>query len=108
QGVPAGLQGITLGDDSAYTYTTSVGSVPDSAAVDVNTNIAVVPDEFTGNQYLINMGAATFDAASTPRRFSAPSTVFPVTFTACGGELHDWSLVTVESSSHLLFLGTEF
>lgn len=108
QGVPAGLQAINLSDNSVSTYSTTVGSFPDATAIDTSTNIAVVPDEFTGNQYLVNMGAASFDTSTSPLSFSAPSTMFPLTFTTCGSELHDWSLVSVEAVSHLLFLGTEF
>ena len=40
--------------------------------------------------------------------FSAPSTLYPINFTNCGSELNDWSLVSVESTTHFLFLGTEF
>lgn len=104
QGIPAGLQAVTLADGSVFRYTSSVGINPDAAAVDTNTGIAIVPDEFTGNQYLINMHQSAFSSGS----FSAPSTVFPLSFTTCGSELHDWSLVSVESTTHLLFLGTEF
>jgi CHAP domain/IPT/TIG domain len=104
QGIPAGLQAIGLTDNSVSSYTSSVGSFPDAAAVDINTNIGIIPDEFTGDQYLINMGAASFSSGT----FLAPSTKFPINFTNCGGEQHDWSLVSAESSTHLLFLGTEF
>lgn len=104
QGIGSGLQAINLGDQSVRLFDSTVGSFPDAAAFDTSTNIAVIPDEFTGNQYLINMGQSVFSSG----QFSAPSTVFPLNFTACGGELHDWSLVSVESSNHLLFLGTEF
>jgi IPT/TIG domain len=103
-----GLQAIHIPDGSFFDYSASVGNNPDAAAVDLNTDIAAVPDEFTGNQYLINLEAATFDSSTTPPSFSAPATLFPINFTDCGAELNDWSLVSAESSSHLLFLGTEF
>ena len=106
QGVPPGLQAVNLASGSVFTYTTSVGGFPDANAIDINTNIAVVPDEFTANQHLINMAEATFD--STSFLFSAPSTVFPLTFTNCGFEAHDWSMMSAESSTHNLFLATEF
>jgi hypothetical protein len=108
QGVPAGLQAFSLTSGPVFTYTTSVGGFPDATAVDIKTGIAVVPDEFTGNQYLINLAQASFDSSTAPPSFSAPSTVFPVTFTACGFELHDWSMMSAESSTHVLFLATEF
>ena len=108
QGVPAGLQAVAVGGGPVFTYMSSVGGVPDATAVDINTNIALVPDEFTGNQYLVNMAAAIFNPSGSPPQFTAPSTIFPITFTACGGELHDWSLVSVESSRHLGFIATEF
>jgi hypothetical protein len=104
QGIPAGLQAVRLADGSVFNYSSSVGNNPDAAAVDTNTDIAVVPDEFTGNQYLINMHQSAYSSGT----FSAPSAVFPLRFTTCGSELHDWSLVSVESVTHLLFLGTEF
>lgn len=106
QGVPPGLQAVNLATGSVFTYSTSVGGFPDANAIDINTNVAVVPDEFTANQYLINMAEATFDSLTS--RFSAPSTVFPVTFTNCGFEAHDWSMISAESSTHNLFLATEF
>jgi hypothetical protein len=105
QSAGAGLQAITLGDRSVYTYDTRVGDVPDSAAIDVMTNIAVVPDEFTDDQYLINMAAARFDAVHVPHVFSAPSSRFRI---STGGWCDEWTLASIESSSHLLFLGTEF
>src|SRR3989441_3563596 len=105
QGVPAGLQAINLAGGPVFTYSTSVGAFPDSSAIDINTNVAVVPDEFTSNQYLINMAEATFDSLSSPPRFSAPSTVFAFPLTSCR---NDWTMVSVESSTHLLFLASEF
>src|SRR5439155_10920006 len=79
QGIPAGVQAITLTDGLTYTYTTNVGGFPDSTAVDFATNIAIVPDEFTGNQYLINMAQASFVSSPSPT-FSAPSSIFPINF----------------------------
>lgn len=69
--------------------------------MDFQTNIAVVPDEFSGNQYLINLNAMT----TTGTSFDAPQTVYPITFTNCSDE---WTMVSIESTSHLLFAGTEF
>lgn len=104
QGIPAGLQAIRLTDNSVFTYSSSIGEFPDAVAIDSATGIAVVPDEFTGNQYLINLQAEAFSAPN----FSAPSSVFPINFTDCGGERNDWSLVSAEASTHRLFLATEF
>jgi hypothetical protein len=108
QSIGAGLQAINLANNSVFLYSTFTGNVPESGAIDINTNIAVVPDEFTGDQYLINMAQVAFDSAASPPAFSAPSTIFTVNYTDCGGEQFDWSLVSTESSSHLLFMGTEF
>jgi hypothetical protein len=105
QSVPSGLQAINLINNSAFTYSSTVGNNPDSGAVDINTNIAAVADEFTGDQYLINMAQAAFDSTASPPSFSAPTTVFSINFTDCSLE---WTLGSTESSSHLLFLGTEF
>ncbi len=106
QGVPANLQAIRLSDNSVFTYSGTIDTAPDSAAVDFNTNIAVMPDEFTGNQLLINMGGVSFSSGA----FSAPTTVFNITFPNCGffGDPNEWTMISIESSTHTLFLATEF
>jgi hypothetical protein len=108
QSVPAGLQLVSAGGGPVFTYSFSVGNNPDATAVDISTNIALVPDEFTGNQYLINLNNAGFNVLTTPPQFAAPYTIFPINFTACGSEQNDWSMVSVENTSHLAFVGTEF
>jgi IPT/TIG domain len=103
-----GLQIFNLLGGTIFNLSSSVGPYPDAAAVDINTGIAAVPDEYTGDQYLLNMQGAVLNSATVPPSFTTPSTVFHINFTNCGSELYDWSLVSVESTSHLLFLGTEF
>ena len=44
QAIPPGLQAINLATNSVYTFTGTLDSEPDSAAIDLQTNIAVVPD----------------------------------------------------------------
>lgn len=106
QNVPAGLQAISLSNDAVSTYSMPLNSNPDSAAVDLNTNIAVIPDEYTGNQFLINMAVASFSSGA----FSAPDTVYNTSFTNCitSQAANEWTMVSIESSTHILFLGTEF
>jgi hypothetical protein len=106
QSVAPGLQAVNLGSNSVSTYSTSIGTSPDAASVDLSTNVAVVPDEFTSNEYLINMGQASFAAGT----FSAPDTVFPIAYPDCinSEETNEWTMVSIESTSHILFLGTEF
>jgi hypothetical protein len=106
QNALTGLQAINLSNNSVFTYSTDIGTTPDSGAVDINTNIAVVPDEETGNEYLINMGQASF----TPGSFSAPDTMFSITFPDCINSIqsNEWTMVSIEGSSHFLFVGTEF
>jgi hypothetical protein len=98
-----GLQALNVDTGAVSQYSASVGSVPDSAAVDLTTNLAVIPDEFTDNQYLINMQAASFSGGS----FSAPQTVFPVPISSISS-CNEWTMVSVESGSHVLFLANEF
>jgi hypothetical protein len=106
QAIPPGLQAINLATNSVYTFTGTLDSEPDSAAIDLQTNIAVVPDEDTGNQFLINMK----DAAFTSSTFSAPMTVYNLGFTNCiaPSATNEWTMASIEASTHFLFLGTEF
>jgi len=104
-----GLQLIDLANNNSIANSSMpLGSFPDSVGIDLSTNILVIPDEFTGDQYLVNMANVSVDSSTRPPGFSAPTAVFPINFTDCGGELHDWSDVSVEGSTHILFLGTEF
>jgi len=98
-----GLQAVKLEDNSVWKYDATVGSTPDSAAVDFKTNIAVIPDEFTDEQHLINMQEATFSAGG----FSAPQTVFPIPISSIFS-CEEWTMASVETGSHLLFLANEF
>ncbi len=94
-----GLQALNVDTGALSQYSASVGSSPDSAAVDLTTNLAVIPDEFSGVQYIVNMQQATFAGGS----FSAPLT--SLSLSACGNE---WTMVSIENVSHILFLGAEF
>ena len=88
-------------------FSGAIGSNLDSAAVDIGTNIAIVPDEFTSNEYMVNMAQAEFMSGT----FSAPSSVFPITFPDCYdefGEANDWTYAAIESSTHNLFIADEF
>jgi hypothetical protein len=99
----AGLNVIRLFADAgvAYTYenlaatdpTNPLGTKPDSAAVDVNTGLAVLPDEGTGTQYILDMSKAVFDDQAFT--FSAPvSTKVAFSYSHLTG-------VAIESSTHL-------
>jgi hypothetical protein len=100
------LQAINVRSNAVYAFSSPIDNYLDSAAVDLNTNIAVVPDEYTGDQFLINMGQASFSAGG----FSVPDTIVNTGFTNCVtyDATNEWTMVSIESSSHLLFLGTEF
>jgi hypothetical protein len=104
-----GVQAINLAGNAIFDFNFTGGSWsrPDSAAVDVATNVAVVADEDNGTQVLINMNGAAFDATSSPPSFSAPNTVFSTASPSCGLN-NEWTMMSIESSSHLLFLGTEY
>jgi hypothetical protein len=78
-----GLNVIDLADDTVYTFqdptaaspstSTSVplGGEPDSAAIDPNTQVAVVPSEGGGFQNVLDLSQAKFDKAS--KSFTAPN-----------------------------------
>jgi uncharacterized repeat protein (TIGR01451 family) len=93
-----GLQVLNLNTDSVFNFGSSVGNQPDSAALDFNTEVAVVPDERTTNQYIINLQGA-FSGG-----FTAPTSVFSIGFTTCSNQ---WTIVAAQSVSHLLALATE-
>lgn len=104
-----GLQAIHLNDNSVWNFSGTIGSYLDSAAVDIATNIAVVPDEYTGNEYMVNMAQAVF--TDTDSTFSAPISMFPITFPDCYdefGQPNDWTYASIESSTHNLFIADEF
>ena len=50
------------------------------------------------------------DAAFTSPTFSAPMTVYNLEFTNCIGPnaTNEWTMASIEASTHFLFLGTEF
>jgi uncharacterized repeat protein (TIGR01451 family) len=100
QGSFIGLQAINLTNNSVSNFGGSVGVEPDSAAIDFNTGISIVPDESTTNQYLINMQGAVFSAGS----FAAPNSIFPIGFPTCNEQ---WAKMAAESANHLLALAGE-
>ncbi len=99
----AGLNVIRLVGDAgvAYTYenfaamdpTAPVGQEPDSASIDINTGLAVVPDEGSGTQYILDMSKAVYDDQSFT--FTAPvSTMVMFSNSLLTG-------VAIESTTHL-------
>jgi hypothetical protein len=95
-----GLNVIDLTTSTVFTYedpgavdpTNPVGIEPDSAAIDPNTGIAVVPSEGEGSQNIIDFSRATFDSAK--KTVTAPHQVIagiPMTG------------VAVEPSQHIAF-----
>jgi hypothetical protein len=116
--IPAGLNVIRLVGDGGISYlyenldamnpcylndgglglcpqpTTPLGQEPDSAAVDVNTGLAIFPDESSGTQFILDLSKAVFD----DQAFTVTAPVSSkVTFTfnnlLCA--------VAIESSTHL-------
>ena len=97
----AGLQTLNLSTGLVAQLSTSVGAEPDSATIDLTTGLAVVPDENTATEYIVNMQQATYSGIT----FTAPSSSFVVNAPVCAPF---WTLASIENVSHLLFLGTEF
>jgi hypothetical protein len=96
-----GLQSLNLATGAVSQLSSSVGVEPDSAAIDIVTNLAVIPDENTATQYLVNMQQASYSGNT----FTAPVTSFPINAPPC--QIF-WTLASIENVSHILFLGTEF
>jgi hypothetical protein len=109
---PTEVQILNLTGDSVSTNSSLNIQVPDSAAMDVNTNIGVIVDEFTGGQTLVNLS----QLAVTSGTWTAPTTLFsiPITDTTVGcsdttgEETLDMTYITVDSSSHTMFTSEEF
>ena len=108
-GVTPGVQAVNFSNNAVFNLSSNGvnWSRPDAAAVDLTTGVAVVADEDNGSQLLINLNAATFDSSASPPTFSAPSTLFSTSSPNCGS-YNEWTMISVESSTHLLFLGTEY
>jgi hypothetical protein len=82
-----------------------VGFRPDSAASDNGTQLAVLPDEGSGNNYIFNF----FGLPSTlPASLSLPATSFNIPPGVMCALRPDWTLVNIEQNSHILFSGQEF
>ena len=102
--ISSGLSVVDLTDGTAYTYmdptTPDPGNVfgnePDSAGVDPNTQLVLIPDEF-GDQYALDFSKAVFDKAT--KTVTAPHQI--ITTDAYDG-------VAVEPTSHFGFFEHEF
>jgi YVTN family beta-propeller protein len=112
----SGLQAIDAAGGAIENFSGFVGQIPDAAAVDPTTGIAVVANEpftsttKTGLLSLINLSGASVNGGS----FSAPSSsfLFPDTSGLCSGfsqdEQNEWTMPAVEASTHTLFVASEF
>ncbi len=90
---------------TANTITTNItlnNATPDSAATDLSTNVAVVVEEYTGKQNLINLN----EIAVSGGNWTAPTTDFPIP--GCVGGDTDMTMIAVDSGSHTLFSSAEF
>ena len=97
---PSEVQIVDLAGNTVSTNTTLGIDTPDSAATDLNTNVAVVVDEFTGNQTLINLNGLAVASGN----WTAPTQVF--TIPGCVGD--EMTMISADSSSHALFSSEEF
>lgn len=99
-----GLNVIDLTDDTVYTFQDPaapnpwepLGATPDSAAVDPNAGLVVVPSEEDHQQSVIDFTKATFDKGA--RTVTAPVTRVP-------NLRHEG--VAIEATTHLAFLEEE-
>jgi hypothetical protein len=82
-----------------------VGFRPDSAAVDNWTQLAVMPDEGSGVNYVVNF----FGLPSTlPASLSLPGTSFTIPGGTYCDLRPDWTLTSIEPNTHILLSGQEF
>jgi len=89
----------TYEDDTAADPTRPLGGEPDSAAIDPNNSIAVVPSEGDGVQYVLDLSKAAFDDAK--KTFTVPA----ANRHAIMGQ--SMTGVAIESSNHLGFWEAE-
>jgi len=103
-----GIQIINLNDGSVENYGGTPPAFPDSGAFDPTTNIAMVTDEFVSTQTYFNMQEATITSgtATAPGTWNAPSTPFDLS--TLSSSCPEWTLASLEATTHLLFAGTEF
>jgi hypothetical protein len=100
-----GMTVVDLADGTVYVYQDAsapipsqpLGGEPDSAAVDLSTQVVVVPSESNKFQNVLDFSRATFDRAA--RTVTAPAV-----------RLGEYGLegVAIESNRHLAFLEEEF
>lgn len=101
QGSFVGLQTLNLSNGSIAQLSANIGTEPDSAAIDLVTNLAVIPDENTATEYIVNMQQAAY----SNNTFTAPITAFTIAAPVCEPF---WTLASIENVTHTLFAGTEF
>lgn len=102
--VPVGIQLLDLTSNTLSTndtFTDFLENSPDSAAIDESTNVGVVMEEYSGNQYLFNLGSATIASGN----WTSPFTVYTIPLSGSGA---DMTYVAVDSLSHTLFSSEEF
>jgi hypothetical protein len=100
-GVPYVYQNPDAGGDPTCVFggasaCAPFGTEPDSASVDTSTGLAVIPDEGSGVQYILDLSHVTYDDAT--KSFTAPVNS-SLTVSATG--------VAIESSSHIAFWESE-
>jgi hypothetical protein len=88
------------------------GGDPDSGAVDSTTNIAISPDEFAQNLWIVGLGSATFSGSGSSATYTAPYNDFVISGPLVTG-IADQSgagLVSaaIDSPSHLAIMGGEY
>jgi trimeric autotransporter adhesin len=98
-GTPTEVQILDLTTGSVTTNAGLNISVPDSAAIDLNTNVGVVVDEEGGGQTLVNLS----QIATSSGNWTAPSTLYTIPLS--GNEM---TYITIDSTSHTLFTSQEF
>lgn len=103
-----GLQYIDLNSNTVQTLTNPVGDRPDSAAVDPLTQLAVIPDEGSGANYLLNFYFLA--GATAPANSVVPMSSF--TIGAAGQSVYcanryDWTLTAIDPITHALFSAQE-
>ena len=102
--VPVGIQLLDLANNTFSTndsFTDFQTNSPDSAAIDLSTNIGVVVEEYSGNQYLFNLNAVTVSGGA----WSSPYTAYTVPLNSLNA---DMTYVAVDSVSHTMFTSEEF
>jgi hypothetical protein len=98
-GTPTEVQILSLAGNSVSTNASLNIVEPDSAAIDLNTNIGVIVDEDGGGQTLVNLS----QIATSSGNWTAPSTLYTIPLTN-----NEMTYITIDSNSHTLFTSEEF